>query len=273
MQITEKPKLKSEFIFVTPEMAREWLSKNKNNRSMRRHRVTKIRDDLRNGRFYTTHQGIAFNCNGDLKDGQHRLTAIAEEGIGAWIMVTTGLPSQAVVYLDRGGIRQVHDNARLAGFDVTKNDISIGYVAMNAPMSVAHSSSTSESVVVDFVEQRKDAFLAVRHTGNKKKLSKASVLAAFVRAFPYCPTSAWNRCFKLFMNGIDDDFDPIKERAIIVFRDFCLTGGYRNTYSDRIDLYRRAQRAIKAFMNAEELKIVKPTEQDLFPLINESNAI
>ena len=266
MQTTDKPKLKSEMMFVTPEMATQWLEKNSNNRSVRRHRVKKLRDDLKNNRFYATHQGIAFNCNGDLKDGQHRLTAISEEGIGAWMMVTTGLPLSALAYVDRGSGRQIQDNAKLAGFDVSKNDVSIAYVAMEAPTSIAHSSSTSEQSVIDFVEQRKDAFLAVRCTANKKSLSKAAILAAFVRAFPHCPTSAWQRCFSLFMNGVDDDFDPIKERAIIVFRDFCLSLGLKNTYADRIDLYRRCQRAIKAFMNAEELKMVKPSEQDFFPL-------
>lgn len=266
MQVSDRPKLKSDMVFVTPEMAMQWLEKNNNNRAVRRHRVKKLRDDLKNDRFYATHQGIAFNCNGDLKDGQHRLTAIAEEGIGAWMMVTTGLPAPALAFVDRGGIRQVHDNAKLAGHDVTKADVSIAYVAMDAPVSIAHSSSTSEQEIIDFVTQRKEAFLAVRCTANKKSLSKAATLAAFVRAFPHCPTSAWQRCFSLFMNGVDDDFDPIKERAIIVFRDFCLSSGLKNTYADRIDLYRRCQRAIKAFMNAEELKMVKPSEQDFFPL-------
>jgi hypothetical protein len=266
MQTTDKPKLKSEMIFVTPEMATQWLEKNSNNRSVRRHRVKKLRDDLKNNRFYATHQGIAFNCNGDLKDGQHRLTAIAEEGIGAWMMVTTGLPSSALAYVDRGSGRQIQDNAKLAGLDVSKNDVSIAYVAMEAPVSIAHSSSMSEQSVLDFVESRKDAFLAVRGIAIKKSLSKAAVLAAFVRAFPHCPTSAWHRCLSLFMNGVDDNFDPIKERAIIVFRDLCLSAGLKNSYADRIDLYRRCQRAIKAFMNAEELKMVKPSEQDFFPL-------
>lgn len=260
----EKPSIDTKLVFVTPDMAEKWLEKNANNRKLKKHKVSKLRCDLRNNRFQTTHQGVAFNCNGDLKDGQHRLTAIAEEGIGAWLMVTTGLPNEAVAVIDRGSIRSVADNGAMAGYDVTKIDIAIAHVAMEAPAAIAHSSSTSEYDVLEFVRKHREALDAVRVT-QRKRLSVAPVMAAFMRAFPYCPNAAWSRCLHLFMNGVDESFDASKERSIIVFRDFCL-GSKGYSYSVGLDLYRRCQRAIKAFMNAEDLKLVKPCEQDLFPL-------
>lgn len=262
--MSQKPLLKTELIFVTPEMAKDWLRKNAGNRKLKRHKVAKLRADLRHGRFKTTHQGIAFNCNGDLKDGQHRLTAIAEEGIAAWMMVTTGLPNEAVTVIDRGAGRSLTDNATMTGLNVTKQDVAVSYVAMEAPVSIAHSSSTSEYEVFEFIERHRDAIEAVRVPA-KKRLSIAPVMAAFMRAFPYCPNAAWERCLRLFLNGVDESFDASKERAIIVFRDYCLTSK-GSGYALNIDLYRRCQRAIKAFMNAEELKLIKPCEQDLFPL-------
>jgi hypothetical protein len=266
MMVT-KPGLKTELIFITPEMATAWLEKNINNRKLKKHKIAKLRTDLRCGRFQTTHQGVAFNCNGDLKDGQHRLTAIAQEGIGAWMMVTTGLPNEAVTVIDRGSTRSLQDNAVMSGVDVTIKDVAIAHVAMSAPDSIAHTSSTSEYEVIEFIQNHREAFNAVR-VNHKKRLSVAPVMAAFLRAYPYCPNSAWVRCLHLYMNGVDELFDSSKERAIIVFRDFCMTSKGRS-YSGSIDLYRRCQRAIKAFMNAEDLKIVKPCDQDLFPLQSE----
>ncbi len=263
----EKPQLKTELVFVTPEMAKAWLQKNKANRSIRRHRVLKLRSDLRNGRFMTTHQGVAFNCNGDLKDGQHRLTAIAEEGIGAWMMVTTGLQNDAVMVVDRNGIRTISDNGTMAGENITKFQVSIAYVAMDAPHGIAHSTETSEFDVVNFIKLYSEEFAALPTT-TKRFLTKASIMAAFLRAYSYCPSAAWNRCIKLFMEGVDEDFNSSKERSIIVFRDYCLANKSLG-YSNSLDLYRRAQRAIKAFMNAEELRLIKPCEQDLFPLVGE----
>ncbi|NDF13206.1 MAG: hypothetical protein EB060_10400 [Proteobacteria bacterium] len=261
----QKPILKTDLVFVTPEMARKWLEKNVNNRNIRRHYVAKLRNDLRNNRFMTTHEGIAFNCNGELKDGQHRLTAIAEEGIGAWLMVTSGLPNDAVPVINRGSIRTITDNGNMSGFSMSKQMVAMAYIAMEAPAGIAHSKSTSEYDVIDFIKRNQEAFEAIPHV-TKKNIGRAANMAAFLRAYPHCPLTAWNRCLQLFLNGIDDDFHPVKERAIVVFRDYCLTNK-ANGYSASIDMYRRCQRAIKAFMNAEELKIVKPCEQDLFPLV------
>jgi len=262
--ITKKPELKTELMFITPAIAKQWLLSNKNNRKIKRHKVTKLRKDLRDGNFFTTHQGVAFNCNGDMFDGQHRLTAISEENIGVWMMVTTGLPSSSVSAIDRGTGRSITDNSKMMGKDVSTRDVAVAYVAMEAPVSLAHSSSTTESDVLDFIEEHKDAFDAIQVPA-KKHLTRAAVMAAFLRAFPHCPRTAWERCLSLYMNGTDDSFDPVKEKAIIVLRDLVL-GNPDAGYSGNLLLYKRAQRAIKGFMCAEYLKLVKPCDQDLYPL-------
>lgn len=82
-----KPAFTMQLVFVTPEMASEWLERNRVNRQMTRSNVDKYAKLLRNGRFGTTHHGIAFNLRGELVDGQHRLKAIAETGIGVWLVV------------------------------------------------------------------------------------------------------------------------------------------------------------------------------------------
>jgi hypothetical protein len=262
--ITKKPELKTELMFITPTIAKQWLEKNKNNRRIKRHKVTKLRKDIRDGNFFTTHQGVAFNCNGDMFDGQHRLTAISEENVGVWMMVTTGLQTSAVSAIDRGAVRSITDNSKMMGKDVSTRDVAVAYVAMEAPFSISHSGSTTESDVLDFISLHQEAFDAIEVPA-KKHLTKAAILAAFLRAFPHCPRTAWDRCLNLYINGIDDSFDPVKEKAIIVLRDLVL-GNSGSGYSNSILLYKRAQRAIKGFMNAEYLKLVKPCDQDLYPL-------
>jgi hypothetical protein len=259
-----KPELKTELMFVTPALAKHWLGSNKNNRKIKRHKVVKLRKDLRDGNFFTTHQGVAFNCNRDLFDGQHRLTAIAEENIGVWMMVTTGLPSSAVSVIDRGTGRSIVDNSKMMGKDVSTRDVAVAYIAMEAPLSIAHSSSTTESDVLEFITEHQEAYDAIQVPA-KKHLTKAAILAAFLRSFPHCPRTAWDRCLSLYMNGTDDEFDPHKERSIIVLREFVILNP-GNGYLNNLTLYKRAQRAIKGFMCAEQLKLVKPCDHDLYPL-------
>lgn len=72
------PEITMKLIDVTPAMAREWLGRNY---EMNRHRgrtvVEKYRRLMLNDEWQTTHQGIAFDSDGRLIDGQHRLDALA----------------------------------------------------------------------------------------------------------------------------------------------------------------------------------------------------
>lgn len=248
---------------ITPDQAKLWLSHNKNNRSIRRHKVSKYVNELRTGRWRLTHQGVAFNCDGTLKDGQHRLTAIAESGISAQMVVARGLSDEALVYVDRGSARGIHDNAKMMGIDITIQDIAVASAAMSCPRSIAHSSSVDEQDVLDFIKRHEEAFLFVRCT-RKKGLTQASVLAAFVRAYYYCDRAQLARCLKLLLDGMDGDYVP-SEMSILSFRDFLLRNQCRG-HTQRVEFYQRTQRAIKGFMNGENLKLIKPVSEDLYPI-------
>lgn len=56
-----------------------------------------------------THQGIAFDKNGILRDGQHRLTAIVDEGRDAKMVVTFGIAPEAFSVMDTGSRRTASD--------------------------------------------------------------------------------------------------------------------------------------------------------------------
>jgi len=85
----------AQVVEVTPEMASDWLSTRNwaNNRRMSTHTVAKYLGDMKGGLWKLTRQGIIFDTEGQLIDGQHRLRAVAnlqreelEEAYGvAWI--------------------------------------------------------------------------------------------------------------------------------------------------------------------------------------------
>lgn len=74
----------TEKVFVTPEMAYDWLVHNTNNRDLRPLDVLYLKQCILSGNWRVTHQGIAFYADGELADGQHRLNAIADAGVGVW---------------------------------------------------------------------------------------------------------------------------------------------------------------------------------------------
>jgi hypothetical protein len=86
---------------ITPEIATEILEKrNPRNRTISEGTVSAYATDMRNKRWTLTHQGLAFDENGDLIDGQHRLWACFQSGCSFESNVTRGIP----VKQQKGGI-------------------------------------------------------------------------------------------------------------------------------------------------------------------------
>jgi hypothetical protein len=78
-------------VTVTPEMAKDWLTRNlANNRNEYPSQVEKIADDIREGRWKLTHECIAFagtKEKGSLIDGQHRLRAVVASNTSATFII------------------------------------------------------------------------------------------------------------------------------------------------------------------------------------------
>jgi hypothetical protein len=99
-------KINTTVMTVTPEMARTWLSNQAPNRRLRPRIVETLVREIRSGNWRVTHQGIAFDEDGKLVDGQHRLAAVAEASLPVQIMVTTGMEREAALRaVDQGAIR------------------------------------------------------------------------------------------------------------------------------------------------------------------------
>lgn len=101
--------IETRWVLVTPEIAKLYLVANTENRNQRLKHIDRLVSDMTEDRFLITHQGIAFDENGEMIDGQHRCEAIIESGKNQWMLVTTGLPSEAKRVIDGGAKRAAHD--------------------------------------------------------------------------------------------------------------------------------------------------------------------
>lgn len=98
-----------EWEFVTPALAREYLDHNFDNRNLRPLVVARYAHDLSRDQFAITHHAIAFNADGILEDGQHRLHAIVKANVGMWLLVVRNLPPGTQEFMDRGARRKASD--------------------------------------------------------------------------------------------------------------------------------------------------------------------
>ena len=108
---------------ITPQMAQEILEKhNPRNRTVSEGTVQSYATDMKNGRWTVTHQGLAFDVNGNLLDGQHRLWACLFSGVPIEFNVTRDLPVESTVggvqiftmdAIDRGRVRTTGQQMQL----------------------------------------------------------------------------------------------------------------------------------------------------------------
>lgn len=107
----ETSAITSEIKEVTPELAREWLDHNTNNRTLRRDTVTRYANDMSAGNWSLVGDSICFDESGNLINGQHRLNAVIQSDTTQLFNIMTGLAHNK--NMDRGLGRTVADNVKI----------------------------------------------------------------------------------------------------------------------------------------------------------------
>ena len=105
--------------YITPEKARNYLATSNGNRSSKRYDQLRLRNAMLTNNFWPTHQGIAFDENGHLFDGHHRLEEIINTKKPQYLVVARNAPN--IASIDTGSQRSVKDQLYMAGV-ITKQD-------------------------------------------------------------------------------------------------------------------------------------------------------
>ena len=96
-------------VHVTPQIARAWLNRNTANRPLRENAAARFARDMAAGAWLENGDPVRFANDDTLLDGQHRLKAISDSGIGQLLLVVAGLPRQAQDTMDDGTKRTMAD--------------------------------------------------------------------------------------------------------------------------------------------------------------------
>lgn len=151
--------MESRVIKITPDMAKTMLERNmKNNRPVLKSTVHSYARMMKNGNWNLTHQGIAFDEQGELIDGQHRLHAIIEANTPVNMLVTYNVhhaPGE-IFTIDMGRKRTYSNIALMSGIDdpvfrYTGPSVS-AYIRYKIPG--AHRADPAE--IVDYIERHYD---------------------------------------------------------------------------------------------------------------------
>ena len=102
-----------QFETITPAQAKKWLEKAGQNRKLRQSRVDLYAQMIARNDWFVTNQGIAFDEDEKLLDGQHRLNAIVAANVPVKMLVVRDLEKAAQMVIDVGAARQLHEQMRL----------------------------------------------------------------------------------------------------------------------------------------------------------------
>tara|TARA_R100001443_G_scaffold107715_1_gene117716 strand:+ start:5059 stop:5922 length:864 start_codon:yes stop_codon:yes gene_type:complete len=107
---------------ITPDFAERVLeTKNTKNRSFKPANLKRLISSIDNGEWTITNQGIAFDKEGNLLDGQHRLLAIIKTGKTLPIMVARNMNPKIFNCIDTGSARTAADGLFIKGSAKSKH--------------------------------------------------------------------------------------------------------------------------------------------------------
>lgn len=249
--------VKVAFMQVTPEMAAIWLgANNTHNRSLRRSSVDAYARDILNGDWLLNHQGIAFDDQNTLIDGQHRLAAIVQTRATLMMLVSTGWPSKKVGAratvmdtVDRGLARTIADQLglqhsmtdarRAVGMATvlckTCRGVS-GTMRMTTPLALA--------IITEFAPGIK--FSMARYV-NVQGLRHFSTLGAIAFAYMAHPKE-----ITLFANSLYTGANLAPNSSALVLRNWLMNKNNQSGGSDQFWLIRTVLQHCRLFLEEKE---------------------
>lgn len=179
--------ISTDFEWVTPAKAAEWLAANtENQRSISQTTVQRYINDMRNGLWESdSHQAIAFDKDGKLVDGQHRLSALTRANVSLWLKVDRYSGPAPMASFDVGRKRTPGDALVVSGFAEKSKGRGIAACAAALKKGVDVTSSNPSSAVVAMVYEAHQA--GIDAATRALPMAIASIQAAFAYLYPAAP--------------------------------------------------------------------------------------
>lgn len=174
-------------IEVTPALAEKWLATNDaGQRSLRKGVVETYARDMAMGKWTLTHQPIAFNGDGVLVDGQHRLSAVIMANTSVRFVVSVMMDLSVHDAIDRGAKRSIADlmggtwnNTRVAVVN-TLYTLQLGDILTKATRS-------KDEIQLCYECNKDDLEVVFKYAGGPRSIMTAACVAALAYTYPLHP--------------------------------------------------------------------------------------
>jgi hypothetical protein len=258
-----KPPFKIFWEEVTPAKAKEWLEKfNKHNRNLRQETALSFSRDMVNDDWSENTQTISFGEDGNLIDGQTRLTGIVKSGRTYRFLICrdvpkriTGRKNDVMDTIDQGNPRSISDVLKLRhGYKadaamIASSCRTIARVAIADPGTRVR--KLTVGTVVKIIGRYKTALQFVSENRPATMGLRAAPISGAV-AFAYVTAPLKVKDFYLrLVSGAGLDADS----PILILRNYILNtlDTARGTGSERLDLAELVLHALHCVINGKEM--------------------
>ncbi len=260
--------MESKVMTITPDQARAMLEKNmKNNRRLNHATVKRYARIMKAGGWNLTHQGIAFDTNGELIDGQHRLEALVMANVPITMMVTYGVEhiDGEAFTIDTGTKRTTQNIMQISGICDEVYKRMSGFVSAYMRMKIRTNSSAPEATeIISYIDKHYNDLAKISSIIGGKATGSAgcrlhtivgvALIAAFYRGEP---EDALRKFVNVYRNNDVEYCENYNPRHALNLRDW--VRGHKSTP----ETLQRCECAIYSFAhNQTQMKLC-----DRYPFI------
>lgn len=256
---------------VTPKMAQQWLGLTAGNRVVRKRRIERYCRDRRAGNWYVTHQGIAFDSDGLLRDGHHRLEMIVATNLTTKMAVFRNVPSEGLTYIDAGLARSSRDALYMAdkgNYSNTMMAVARGLFSFPGHSRSPLSDPTNTELVDRLARHGESLNYACAHLPHGISGVSRSTRVLVARAWYSADRERLSEFCVVVTSGVPQD--PRADLSGITFRNFLIKTAKNTGWALEEERYRKGQTALDSFLKRQPLEKLYGTPADLFPMPEES---
>lgn len=246
---------------VRPETAAKWMKiDNVRNRRIRKAAVSQYARDMRTGQWHLKPVAICFCEDGTLGNGQHTLSAIIESGEPQLLLIARNVPASTIAVMDVGLRRTIADISHFVGGEVSSREAAVARVieygagdCERRSFSELYDAYKKHQIAIDWVIQR----------SAKSFGFSAASLAVYARASYHDDLYRIEEFLEVIKSGIvTSDADS----AAVRLRDYCRSTSKSGSRDGRVEMYRRTESALHAFLRRKPMSKLYGTEKELFPI-------
>ena len=247
---------------ITPELAKEWLNKNVNNRRLSVAAIDRLASMIERGLWQLSHQGIAFYEDDTLADGQHRLSAIVKAGKAVQSVVTYGLTKESNGIIDQGGrVRTLADNLAFEGKTVptwqmsTYRTLYLEYRRQQTDSSVWDPTPPNTHDFSLFCDDMKGAVDFALPSRPRRDLGNSQVFGAVAAAWFTKDRDRLKEYLDVYITGICPDAG---DHPAVLMNRFILARRTDGSIAGRLEVFRKACCSVRNFLTRTQIVNLQP---------------